>query len=241
MPTDFSPDLSRSASPLVSDVELRRILLLLERGFHKIVVTHPTGEVIWFSDSTERDASSLSAPKWIKQFQARAESANRASFAELISKAPLEAESEDRESSPACVPYATFDIELQTGRTLVLGVTSPRIGPPTTASSIQDPQTVALAPIFDTWRAGILALDGLGGVIYANSAAAQLLKVDRLDLVNRPIAFLALRSHELAKGLIELSSMAPDPNREPESIPVAIELEDGRVSHMQLLCEGEIR
>ncbi|MCH2184691.1 hypothetical protein MK280_02350, partial [Myxococcota bacterium] len=101
MPTDFSPDLSRSASHLVSDAKLRRILLLLERGFQRIVVAHPSGEVIWLSDSTGRDASSLGAPKLIKQVQARAEGADRASFAELISNAPLEAESEVRGSSRA--------------------------------------------------------------------------------------------------------------------------------------------
>ncbi|MCH2185193.1 HAMP domain-containing histidine kinase, partial [Myxococcota bacterium] len=132
------------------------------------------------------------------------------------------------------VPYTTFDIELQSGRTLVLGVASPRSGPPSRASSIQGPQPVALAPIFETWRTGILALDGLGGLAYANPAAAQLLQVDRHDLVSRPIAFLALRSHELAKSLIELSPMAPEPNREPELIPIAIGLEDGRVSHIQV-------
>ena len=235
MATDFSPDLSRSASgQSIGDAELRRLLHLLKRCFQRVVVAHPSGHVIWLSHST-RHGESLSCPMVLKPVEAMANRADPSSFAELIADGVQPSGSGvEQEAGPTPIRFKIFTVGRPSGTPLVLGVDSPRIGPGGGASPIQTAEPVPLAPVFETWRLGVLALDGLGGLDYANPAAAQLLRLGRDQLVDRPIAFLAQRSHELARNLIDLSTVAPEANREPEPAPLAILREDGRVSHIQV-------
>lgn len=234
MATDFSPDLSPSASrDLVDDAELRRLLLLLKRCFERIVVAHSNGHVIWLSDSTARDAS-LRLPMALRLVEAPTSEAGQPPLAELVADGSPAPGPGVQEAGPTPSPFKTFTIGRQSGAPLVVGVASARSGPVPGPSSLQTSDGTMLAPVFETWGAGVLALDGAGGLSYANPAAAELLRLGRDGLVGRPIAFLTQRCHELAKSLIALSAVAPGPGQEPEPAPMAVELEDGRVSHLQV-------
>jgi len=232
MATDFSPNLSRFASrDLVGDDDLRRLLHLLQRCFQRIVVAHPSGQVIWLNDSTRR-GDALNFPMVLRPVEGNASETDPSRFAELIANEPRPSEPGIQEAEAAPIPFKIFTIRRQSGTALVVGVSSPKIGPAHGASPIQGAERPPLEAVFETWRIGVLALNGVGGLDYANPAAAHLLRLERDELIDRPIAFLAQRSHALAKRLIELNAVAPEPN--PEAEPVTLVREDGHVSHIQI-------
>ena len=130
MATDFSPDLSRSASgQSIGDAELRRLLHLLKRCFQRVVVAHPSGHVIWLSHST-RHGESLNCPMVLKPVEAMANRADPSSFAELIADGVQPSGSGvEQEAGPTPIRFKIFTVGRPSGTPLVLGVDSPRIGP----------------------------------------------------------------------------------------------------------------
>ena len=110
MATDFSPDLSRFARRhLVGDAELRRLLLLLKRCFERVVVAHPSGQVIWLSDSTRR-VESLNFPMILKRVEATPDDAETSSFAELVAEEPQPSPPGTQEAGAAPIPFKIFPI-----------------------------------------------------------------------------------------------------------------------------------
>ena len=244
MPSDSLPGLNQPPSKPWSDAELRRVLSLLEQGFQKIVVAHPSGAVIWTTESASRHATLASEtpgshsqepvpPSFLEPLKRPPDETDGAFFTQLVSHpltAPAPVRPGVRKQGPA---YATFRVRLRSGQALVIGVAS-RSDNVITPGHPNGSGTLALSRFFDTWQSGILALDGLGGVSYANQAAARLLQTGRTELVRQPIAFLASLSGELAKSLIELPALEPETETGALQTPIQIEHPDGQASYLQV-------